>query len=111
MLTGSPAASHDAGRGHPPPSLPTLAEAQLADLLRAAGIPRAGVYRPGEVCRLLRVSRTTLLQLCAQAEHPDVQRADPRGLASFLVGCHHRIPHAALVAWLARNQHHARAQG
>lgn len=91
-----------------PPSPRTLAEGQLAALLRATGIPRSGVYRPGEVCRLLRISRTTLLQLCALREHPAVGHPNPRGLGSFLVGCHHRIHHEALVEWLGRNQHNER---
>ena len=92
----------------PHPALRTQAEDQLADLLRATGIPRQGVYRPGEVCRLLRISRTTLLQLCALREHPAVGHPKPRGQGSFLVGCHHRIPHEALVEWLGRNQHYER---
>ena len=92
----------------PHPALRTQAEGQLADLLRATGIPRSGVYRPGEVCRLLRISRTTLLQLCALREHPAVGHPNPRGLGSFLVGCHHRIPHEALVEWLGRNQGYER---
>jgi len=56
----------------------------------------------------LRISRTTLLQLCAQCEHPAVGHPNPRGLAAFLVGCHHRITHEALVDWLGRNQHYER---
>ncbi len=106
-----------AGRGgplrgvrHPDPG-PTprdQAEGQLEALLRATGIPRSGVYRPGEVCRLLRISRSTLLQLCALREHPAVGHPNPRGLGSFLVGCHHRIPHEALVEWLGRNQNYER---
>ncbi len=97
--------------GQPPPSPRTLAEGQLEALLRATGIPRSGVYRPGEVCRLLRISRSTLLGLCARAEHPAVRGADPRGLAAFLVGCHHRITHEALVDWLGRNQQYERECG
>ena len=95
-------------RGRQPLALPAIAEAQLDALLRATGIPRSGVYRPGEVCRLLRISRTTLLQLCALREHPAVGHPNPRGLGSFLVGCHHRIPHEALVEWLGRNQQYER---
>lgn len=38
------------------------------------------------------------------AEHPAVSPRDPRVLDSFLVGCHHRIAHAALVERLARKQ-------
>ena len=37
------------GTPDPHPALRTQAEGQLADLLRATGIPRQGVYRPGEV--------------------------------------------------------------
>lgn len=101
----------DARGANLPPSPRTLAETQLEALLRATGIPRAGVYRPGEVCRLLRISRSTLLGLCARAEHPAVRGADPRGLAAFLVGCHHRITHEALVEWLGRNQQYERECG
>ena len=81
-----------------------LAETQLQTLLRAEGLPDRGAYRPGEVCRLLRISPTTLRQFCELAEHPAVKNPDPRALESFLVGCHHRIAKAALVDWLVRNQ-------
>ncbi|WP_295401059.1 hypothetical protein [uncultured Thiocystis sp.] len=77
---------------------------QLADLLHAERIPPRAVYRPGEVCQLLRISRSTLLALCGLAEHPAARPANPRALDSFLVGCHHRIAHASLVVWLERNQ-------
>ena len=80
------------------------ADGQLHALLLAEGIAPRAVYRPGEVCRLLRISPTTLRQFCELAEHPAVKNADPRALDSFLVGCHHRIAHAALVEWLVRNQ-------
>ena len=86
------------------PAIRTQAETQLQTLLRAEGLPDRGVYRPGEVCRLLRISPTTLRQFCELAEHPAVKNPDPRALDSFLVGCHHRISHAALVDWLMRNQ-------
>ena len=107
-LTGWGGPLRGLGTPDPHPALRAQAEGQLADLLRASGIPRSGVYRPGEVCRLLRISRTTLLQLCALREHPAVGQPNPRGLGSFLVGCHHRIPHEALVEWLGRNQHYER---
>ena len=80
----------------------------LPSLLRDAGIDSAGVYRPGEVCRLLRISRTTLLNLCGLADHPDTTNKDPRGLPSFKVGSTHRITHDALVEWLNRNQSYER---
>ena len=80
------------------------AELQINALLEAERIERRAVYHPGEVCRLLRISPTTLRQFCELSEHPAVRNADPRALDSFLVGCHHRIAHAALVEWLVRNQ-------
>ena len=86
------------------PDLRARAETQLRELLRVEGLPDRGVYRPGEVCRLLRISPNTLRQFCERAEHPAVKNPDPRALESFLVGCHHRITHAALVDWLVRNQ-------
>ena len=90
--------------GDPPPDLRAQAETHLRELLQAEGLPDRGVYRPGEVCRLLRISPTTLRQFCELAEHPAVKNPDPRALDSFLVGGHHRISHAALVDWLMRNQ-------
>ena len=95
----------------PRPDLRHQAETLLQTLLRAEGLPDRGVYRPGEVCRLLRISPTTLRQFCELAEHPAVLNPDPRALASFLVGCHHRISHAALVDWLMRNQKFEREGG
>lgn len=88
----------------PTPDLRGLAETQIQALLRAEGLPDRGAYRPGEVCRLLRISPTTLRQFCELAEHPAVKNRNPRSLESFLVGCHHRISRAALVDWLMRNQ-------
>ena len=87
-----------------PPDLRVQAETLLQALLRVEAIEARAVYRPGEVCRLLRISPTTLRQFCERAEHPAVKNPDPRALESFLVGCHHRITHAALVDWLVRNQ-------
>ncbi|KAB2921645.1 MAG: helix-turn-helix domain-containing protein [Candidatus Contendobacter sp.] len=92
------------GGGESPPKLHDRAETLLQTLLRVEGIAARAVYRPGEVCRLLRISPTTLRQFCDLAEHPAVQNPDPRALDSFLVGCHRRISHAALVEWLVRNQ-------
>ncbi len=43
-------------------------------------------------------------RLTALTEHLAVKNADHRVLDTFLVGCHHRIAHAALVEWLVRNQ-------
>ena len=68
-----------------------------------------GAYRPGEVCRLLRISPTTLRLYCDLAAYPGAERDDSRALESFKVGCHHRITRAALVEWLARNQNEQRA--
>ena len=87
------------------------AETLLQTLLRAEDLDPRAVYRPGEVCRVLRISPTTLRQFCELAEHPAVPNHDPRALESFLVGCHHRISHAALVDWLMRNQKFEREGG
>ena len=91
------------GGSESPPDLRHRAETHLRELFQAEGLPPRAVYRPGEVCRLLRISPTTLRQFCALAEHPAVPNPDPRALDSFLVGCHHRIRHTALVDWLMRN--------
>ena len=44
-------------------ALSQAAELQMNTLLEAEKIERRAVYRPGEVCRLLRISPTTLRQL------------------------------------------------
>lgn len=49
------------------------ADGQLHALLLAEGITPRAVYRPGEVCRLLRISPTTLRQFCELSEHPVVK--------------------------------------
>ena len=77
---------------------------QINALLEAEKIERRAVYRPGEVCRLLRISPTTLRQLCELAEQPESSCRPPQSLESFRIGCHRRIEHMALVNWLARNQ-------
>ena len=104
----APAALSGGFRGIPAPAstldLRAQAECQLHALRLAEGIMSRAVYRPGEVCRLLRISPTPLRQFCVLAEHPAVKNADPRALNAFLVGCHHRISCAALVDWRVRNQ-------
>ncbi len=80
------------------------AEMQINALLEAERIERRAVYRPGEVCRLLRISPTTLRQLCELAEQPESSCKPPQSLESFKIGCHRRIKHTTLVKWLARNQ-------
>jgi hypothetical protein len=85
---------------------PTLAaepQGQSAAILRTKAVPGQRVCRPGEVCRLLRISRATLLSLCVLAEHPEARaaiRSVSRLFGSLLVGRHRRITDAALV----RNQ-------
>ncbi len=76
----------------------------LRDLLRIERIPYRAVYKPGEVCRLLRISPTTLRQFCALAEPEGSRHHDPRALKSFMAGTHHRVQHSALVDWIARNR-------
>ncbi|MBK8752284.1 helix-turn-helix domain-containing protein [Candidatus Contendibacter odensensis] len=85
-------------------ALSRAAEVQINALLEAERIERRAVYRPGEVCRLLRISPTTLRQLCELAEQPESSCRPPQSLESFRIGCHRRIEHTTLVNWLARNQ-------
>ena len=80
------------------------ASLQLNELLQSEGITARAVYRPLEVCRLLRMSPNTFRHFCELAEHPAIVNPDPRALDSFRVGGHHRVPHSALVDWLIRNQ-------
>ena len=75
---------------------------QLATPLQAEAITARAVYRPGEGCRLPRVSPTMLQPFRALAEHPTVSPRDPHALDSFWVGCHHRMVHAALVGQRVR---------
>ncbi|NJM13356.1 MAG: helix-turn-helix domain-containing protein [Synechococcaceae cyanobacterium SM1_2_3] len=79
-------------------------EMKIDALLHAENIQRRAVYRPGEVCRLLRISPTTLRQLCELAESSDGSSKPREGLESFRLGHHRRIEHSTLVNWLARNR-------
>jgi hypothetical protein len=79
---------------------------QINALLNAEKIERRAVYRPGEVCRLLRISSTTFRMLCELAERPENESRPPQSLESFRIGCHRRIEHSTLVNWLARNNHY-----
>jgi hypothetical protein len=99
----TPLRAHTRERAHRKP-LSEDAEMQIDALLHAENIQRRAVYRPGEVCRLLRISPTTLRQLCELAEQPDSSCKPPQSLESFKIGCHRRIEHDALVKWLTRNQ-------
>ena len=75
----------------------------IDELLVTAHMEPKPVYRPGEVCRLLRISPTTLLKLFELAEHPTLNQS-PHALQSFRIGCHHRIAHQELADWLVRNR-------
>ena len=70
--------------------------------LKAA--PAVTFPAPGEVCRLLRISPTTLRQLCELAELSDGASRPREGLESFRIGSHRRIEHTALFNGLGRNQ-------
>ena len=76
-------------------ALSRAAEVQINALLEAEKIERRAVYRPGEVCRLLHISSTTLRQLCELAEQPDNPCRPPQSLESFRIGC---PPHRAYNA-------------
>lgn len=84
------------------------ATAMLEDLLQEAGIPRRHIYRPGEICQILRISYTTLSRLCELAEHPASPHQPPQGLPAMVLGSQRRITHAALLAWVKRNIFHQR---
>lgn len=83
-----------------------IAEMQINALLQAEQIARRAVYRPGEVCRLLRISPTTLRLLCELAEESNQSCRPLNALESFRIGCHRRVEHTALVNWLERNNHY-----
>ena len=83
-------------------------EALLGQMLQAAGIEAAPVYRPGQVQRVLDVSEHTFRDYCNAWEPPQVQGRDPRGLECYFVGGHRRIPHHALIDWLVRNNGYTR---
>lgn len=84
--------------------LRAIAEQQLQEWAQQEGIERRAVYRPGEVCQLLRISPTTIRLFCDLAEHPQVRKSDPRAIQSFKTGSHRRISHSAIIDWLIRNQ-------
>lgn len=99
MSTGNTLAGRPVrAQGH---ELKARAGAQLLELLQIEGLSVRAAYRSGEVCRLLRMSPTTLRFFCELAEQ---SAQDPRALDSFRVRSHYRIAHTSLVEWLIRNQ-------
>jgi len=88
----------------PPPALdgPDV-EAELRARLQAAGLKPQSDYTTGEVARILGSSRETVRQMILRWEPPDIPGRHPAGLFARRLGSHRRIPHAALLDWLARN--------
>ncbi|MCF8112785.1 MAG: DNA-binding protein [Desulfotignum sp.] len=83
---------------------------QLENLLTLTRIPRKGSYAPGEVCRILGISSTTLWRKTEKFDlDPNTRRPMyPDALDSYKVGFHKRVTYAELVSYLARNRTYTR---
>ena len=81
------------------------AEERLRKMLEIAGIPVKASYDPGEVRRILGISRATWYRMVGRFE-PD--RVDPSAIDAYTLRRHHRVSHQELVEWLGRNRAYER---
>lgn len=79
------------------------AEQILDRMTQEAGLPTKGAYKPGEVQAILQMSKSTFHRRCEQWEPPGTPGRDPRGLESYSIGTHRRVPRSAMEEWLAAN--------
>ena len=86
-------------------------EARLRQMLETGRIAVSSAYTPGEVCAVLRISDRLFRQLCDCWEPRDIVSRRPEGLESYRAGKDRRVPHHALVEWLARNNSYERSYG
>ncbi len=78
--------------------------AKIDGMIAAAGLPRRGSYRPGEVCLLFGIDGRLFRRLCDEYEEDERGRQiNRRGLDSFYVGGHRRVRYDALVNFFALN--------
>lgn len=80
------------------------ASVDVDKLLTVAQLPKKPCYRPQDIQTLLNISYTMFVTMCDNWEPSEVRNRDPRGLESYRVGTHRRIPHHALVEWIAINR-------
>ncbi len=97
-------AGHSAGPGQGVTMLLSDYMAKLDGMIAAAGLPRRGSYRPGEVCLLFGIDGRLFRRLCDEYEEDERGRQiNRRGLDSFYVGGHRRVRYDALVTFFALN--------
>lgn len=73
-------------------------------MLDAAGVERRQTYTVSAVARLLGICVNTVKAMCDRWEPEEIEGRDPRGVECVRTwGGHRRIPHEALVRWLAEN--------
>lgn len=73
-------------------------------MLEAAGIPLQPAYKPREVQVILNMDDRTFRMLCDIWE----PNRKTRGIESYYVSTHRRVPHHALVEYLAFNNNYER---
>lgn len=75
----------------------------LTKMLATSKINKKTAYTTGDISKILNVSMSTIINLCDIWEPPLVSTQISKGLESYRVGTHRRIPHHALTEWLKQN--------
>ncbi|MBI5138031.1 MAG: helix-turn-helix domain-containing protein [Nitrospirae bacterium] len=86
------------------------AQAELERRLRGTRLRPQADYTTGDVARILGASRETVRQMVLRWEPPGTPGRHPAGLFAYRLGSHRRVPHHALVTWLATNTAYLRDQ-
>ena len=79
------------------------AEEKVIRLLKDGNIDKQPCYKPAEVQKLLNISYPMFLSMVEIWEPMEVKQRNKKGLESFWVGRHRRIPHYGLVEWMYFN--------
>ncbi len=80
------------------------AKVSLSKLLINADMEKKSCYRPRDILKLLNISYPMFITMCDLWEPLEVKNRSNSGLESYRVGTHRRIPHHALVEWIAINK-------
>jgi hypothetical protein len=83
-----------------------LEQASIAadELLKVANLPKMPCYRPKDIQYILNISYPMFITMCDCWEPLEVRNRSKKGLESYRIGAHRRIPHHALVEWIAVNK-------
>ena len=79
------------------------AENILIDMLQRNSLPVKSAYSREEVTQILQISDDTFYRCCEAWEPLDRRGRDKKGLRTYRISTHYRVPFCAIVQWLDDN--------